>query len=224
MVWWVPLAAAAIGGVASAYGQREANESNLQIAREQMGFQRRMSNTAVQRRMADLEAAGINPILAGYQSASSPAGASAQMGNVLGAGVNSAIQAASTAQAIKNQRQQIKQSKAQVNTLKAQEAQALDTAVAQSQLAGYHDAATSYMREKSKAEFQHAKTLEYANVVNALDAQIYRENPGLRKLEKGITVASDIVGAVNPLKNLFGGQAGRALRSHRDPRQMKLFR
>lgn len=101
-MWWVPLAGAAVAGAASAFGQSQANRSNLRIAREQMAFQERMSNTSYQRAMQDMRAAGLNPMLAYQQGgASSPPGASAKMESAIGPGVSSAMSALRLSQELK---------------------------------------------------------------------------------------------------------------------------
>ncbi len=61
----------------SFFGQQSTNRANSAIAQKQMDFQREMSNTSYQRGMADMRAAGLNPILA-YKTggATVPTGAS----------------------------------------------------------------------------------------------------------------------------------------------------
>lgn len=107
--WLVSLVAplgfwgAVIGAAVSAFGAYQAQRRSAQSVSDQMRFQEEMSKTAHQREVADLRAAGLNPILSGTggAGASTPSGAAYTGVNVEGEGVSTALAAAANEAQVK---------------------------------------------------------------------------------------------------------------------------
>lgn len=98
-----PIGGALVGGGLNILGGILGNRSSARQAANQMAFQERMRATQYQTAVEDLKKAGLNPMLAYTQGgAGTPSGAQAPQSNVIGPGVNSAIDGVRTLMEAKN--------------------------------------------------------------------------------------------------------------------------
>lgn len=110
-------AGTAINGVLGYLGAKDTNQANVEMSRENRDWMANMSNTSYQRAVTDMKLAGLNPMLAYSQGgANTPTSAAPVMQNKLGAAVSSAQQGSQTQAAI----QQIEQSRAQTELIRAE--------------------------------------------------------------------------------------------------------
>lgn len=168
-----------LGGLFSAFGASQQNKANLRMAREQMRFQERMSNTAYQRAAIDLQKAGLNRVLALGSPASSPGGASARMENTIQPAIATAMQLQRQAAEIKNinattQNTEASTRKTQVETANlglqpGKIAAEIDLAAAQTALANQN-------RDKALAEI---KKLGVDTAHAAMIYEMFQTTPGL---------------------------------------------
>lgn len=167
------LAGPVIGGLFGSKGQRAANEANLQIAREAMSFEERMSSSAIQRRVEDLKAANLNPMLAYQDAASTPSGATAVMQNENAPLAEGMMRGVSSALSTRLQNAQIENVKAQTQT-------ALATAERERAQAGLFGAQTTMV--PSQIESHTASAFQSVAMGKHLQADIERIGASIREL------------------------------------------
>lgn len=207
-----------IGGLIGAVGGFLSNKSNAKAAKEQMKWQEYMSSTAHQREVADLRAAGLNPILSatGGSGASTPSGASYQASNIGDSAVSGAKQGGRLS--------------AEVDLLRAQEAANLATSLNQTQEARNKAAqqpeldrvAEIYRDPTLGPKAAAAKVSQQSNLLNkiigtAAEGGIYNSardaaSKGFEKVEEFI---KEKMGAGQ------GVSSGKALERALDPRNYK---
>ena len=125
MAFFDGLGSALISGGLSFLGGSERNQSQEAQASAQMAFQREMSNTAYQRQVADLKAAGINPMLAAkLGGASTPQGAQAQIQDRISPAVQAYQQQRMNSAQVANIEADTANKSAQADLIRAQTAQA----------------------------------------------------------------------------------------------------
>lgn len=211
---------AAIAGAAALGGGIMANQSNSAQADRNNNFQAKMSDTAYQRAVADMKAAGLNPMLAyGQGGASSPSGTPAQMQNVIGPAVGSALEARRVQKEI-----EATESINKVNDAAAAEkyeaaklSKAMQATQATQQLQNISNAKVADAQiQRMNAEMPALKAEVDARTKQATQDSKFSDYDNLMKrANMGINATQGVVDIINPLRGLgkilkLPGELGKA--------------
>jgi len=216
------------GALINSSSQEDANKLNADLTREgwdeareesarNRTFQQEMSNTAYQRSMADLKAAGLNPMLAFSQGgAGQPSGNSASMsgggsmqstqeGEALSEGGQSAVKLLALAKELEQKDSQIELTKASKQAADAQ------AALNRNSARKVEEQIHSTKLDNSLKEIEVApKAVEgkYRYEKARTDLKYLDYDAGARRVREGLGVVNDAKDVINPLRWLPKGSKG----------------
>lgn len=195
-----------IDGLFQSSAQNSANETNIQLSRENRDFMQHMSNSAHQRAVVDLKNAGLNPILAANSGASTPTpntpvvdpvNPMAGVGKGMSAGVSTALEAMKTEADVTSKGAGAALATAQTTT---EAARALQTANSAKESAARTQQITAELPGRA-AKSQYEKQQSDIDRDNIVYDNI------MKRAQQAAGLGSSALEMVNPLKGLLKGKS-----------------